>query len=66
MSESIQDHLRRYPKARPSTLAMIEIKRAKTEQLKAENEARKQGKPLLVLIAGQLKVLARKAKELVQ
>ena len=64
--KTVQDHLRLYPKARPSTLALIELQRAKTEQLKAENEARRQGKPLLVLIAGQLKALARKAKELTQ
>lgn len=65
MTQSASDYLKKYPSARPSTLAMIELKRAKTEQLKAENEASKAGKPLLVLIAGQLKVLARKAKELV-
>lgn len=33
---TIQDHLRRYPHARPSTLALIEKRNAKTEQLKAE------------------------------
>lgn len=36
MTQTIQDHLRRFPKARPSTLAQIEITRRKTEQLKAE------------------------------
>lgn len=39
MTTSVQDHLRRFPNARPSTLVLIEKKNAKTEQLKKENEA---------------------------
>jgi hypothetical protein len=63
---NIQDHLRKFPKARPSTLALIEAKRAKTEQLQREIEEAKRSPNYLLLIAGRLKVLAVKARELVQ
>ena len=62
---SIQDHLAKFPSARPSTLAMIERKRAKTEQLQREIEEAKRSPNYLLLIAGRLKVLAIKARELV-
>jgi hypothetical protein len=62
---NIQDHLRKFPKARPSTLAMIEIRRAKTEQLQREIEEAKRSPNYLLLIAGRLKSLAVKARELV-
>jgi hypothetical protein len=54
----IQSHLRKFPKARPSTLAFIEAKRAKTEQLQREIEEAKRSPNYLLLIAGRLKVLA--------
>jgi len=62
---NIQDHLRKFPQARPSTLAMIEIRRAKTAQLQREIEEAKRSPNYLLLIAGKLKTLAVKAKELV-
>jgi menaquinone-dependent protoporphyrinogen IX oxidase len=61
----IQSHLKRFPKARPSTLAFIEAKRAKTEQLQREIEEAKRSPNYLLLIAGRLRVLAIKARELV-
>ena len=57
---SIQEHLKRFPQARPSTLALIEAKRAKTEQLKAELEAARRGQNVILLIAGKLKTLAER------
>jgi hypothetical protein len=62
---NIQDHLRKFPNARPSTLAMIELKRAKTEQLQREIEESKRSPNYLLLIAGKLKTLAVKALEIV-
>jgi len=62
---SIQEHLKRFPQARPSTLAMIEIRRAKTEQLQREIEEAKRSPNYLLLIAGRLKSLAIRARELV-
>ena len=62
---NIQDHLRKFPQARPSTLARIERERAKTEQLQREIEEAKRSPNYLLLIAGRLRVLAIKARELV-
>lgn len=45
---TIQDHLRRYPHARPSTLALIEKRNAKTEQLKSEVAASRRSRRSIV------------------
>ena len=37
------DHLRKYPNARPSTLAWIALRDAKTEQLRAERPQKRPG-----------------------
>lgn len=34
--KTVQDHLRAYPKCRPSTLALIQKREEKTEQLRQE------------------------------
>lgn len=39
--KTASDYLKQYPNARPSTLAFIELKRAKTEQLQREIEEAK-------------------------
>lgn len=63
--KTVSDYLKQYPNARPSTLAFIEAKRAKTAQLQREIEEAKRSPNYLLLIAGKLKVLAGKARELV-
>lgn len=37
------DHLRKYPNARPSTLAWIALRDAKTEELRAELPRKRRG-----------------------
>lgn len=66
MSPSAERHLQRNPYARPSTLRQLEKQDEVTARLRAEIDARKRGPTALMLIAGRLKVLALRAKELVQ
>lgn len=65
MTPSAERYLQRKPHARPSTLKQLEKKDAKTEQLQREIEEAKRSPNYLLLIAGRLKVLAVKARELV-
>lgn len=82
MTPSAEKHLQRFPSARTSKLKQLEKQdettsrlqreiRAKTNADQAVNEMRQEigyqpGTNMLLLIAGRLKVLALKAKELVQ
>ncbi|MGQ3213816.1 MAG: hypothetical protein ACT6U0_18740 [Shinella sp.] len=50
---STLDHLRKYPNARPSTLAWIALRDQKTEQLRAEIPRKRIG--LLSLLLGLLR-----------
>lgn len=46
---TIQDHLKRYPNARPSTLVHLEKREEMTERLKKEVEAEKPRPPIVNL-----------------
>lgn len=39
--KSAREHLQQFPHARPRTLALIEIRKEKTEQLQRENESKR-------------------------
>lgn len=39
--KTVSDHIKRYPNARPSTIAFIALRNERTEQLRAEIEASK-------------------------
>lgn len=66
MTSSVSRHIAKYPSARPSTLKQLEKQDEVTARLRAEIDARKRGPTALMLIDGRLKVLALRAKELVQ
>ncbi|WP_376742464.1 hypothetical protein [Ensifer canadensis] len=46
MSQIVQEHLRKYPQARPSTLIILQRKAEVTAQLQAEIKAEKRRKRL--------------------
>ena len=60
--KTVSDHLKQFPKARPSTLVHLETRNRKTEQLRTEVEADRLAKlsPLgrVLHFAGKLKRLA--------
>lgn len=44
MNQIVQEHLRKYPQARPSTLIILQTKAEKTKQLQDEIKAEKRRK----------------------